>query len=244
MHDATARRYAYAFQPIVDAEARRVHAHEALIRGPNGEPAHTVLAGLAGEAMHALDRASRCAAIEEGGRLAVCCDLTLNALPGSLDDRGAHLAALLDSAERAGVAPGRLVLEVTEGEAIDDHERFAAIVDDYRGAGLRIAIDDFGAGYSGLNLLADFQPDLIKLDMNLVRGIASRGARQSIARAIVRVCDDLGIEVIAEGVETVDEWRWFAGEGVRLFQGYLFARPGFRCLPEAVFPEAALTAGR
>jgi EAL domain-containing protein (putative c-di-GMP-specific phosphodiesterase class I) len=72
--------------------------------------------------------------------------------------------------------------------------------------------------------------------MNLVRGIESRGARQSIARAIAMVCDDLGIDVIAEGVETVDEYRWLAHQGVRLFQGYLFARPGFESLPEAHYP--------
>ncbi len=73
---------------------------------------------------------------------------------------------------------------MTEGEVIDDHGHFAPIVNEYRGMGLQVAIDDFGAGYSGLNLLADFQPDFIKLDMNLVRGIGSRGPRQAIVRAI------------------------------------------------------------
>jgi len=72
---------------------------------------------------------------------------------------------------------------------------------------------------------------MIKLDMNLVRGIGHRGPRQSIARAIAMVCNDLGIDVIAEGIETQDEFTWFRDEGVRLFQGYYFAKPAFEALP-------------
>jgi EAL domain-containing protein (putative c-di-GMP-specific phosphodiesterase class I) len=107
----------------------------------------------------------------------------------------------------------------------------------YRGQGVRLAIDDFGAGYSGLNLLADFQPDLIKLDMHLVRDIDRAGPRQAIARAVLQVCDDLGIEVIAEGVETVGEYHWLRRVGVRLFQGYLLGRPAFESLCMPVFPD-------
>ena len=108
----------------------------------------------------------------------------------------------------------------------------------YRRDGLRIAIDDFGAGYSGLNLLADFQPDIVKLDMKLVRGIESHGPRQAIVRAIAQASNDLGINVIAEGVETTDEYLWFRDEGITLFQGYLFARPGFEELALPQFPNA------
>jgi blue light- and temperature-responsive anti-repressor len=84
---------------------------------------------------------------------------------------------------------------------------------------------------------ADFQPDLIKLDMHLVRDIDRAGARQAIARKILQVCDDLGIEVIAEGVETAEEYDWFRRLGVRLFQGYLIGRPVFESLSLATFPE-------
>ncbi len=118
---------------------------------------------------------------------------------------------------------------------VDDAVAFARAIDEYRVLGVKVAIDDFGAGYAGLNLLADFQPDLIKIDMNLVRGIRSRGPRQAIVRAILQACGDLGIDVVAEGVESSDEYRWFREEGVRLFQGYLFARPGFQLLPEVTY---------
>jgi EAL domain-containing protein (putative c-di-GMP-specific phosphodiesterase class I) len=110
----------------------------------------------------------------------------------------------------------------------------------YRARGLRVAIDDFGAGYSGLNLLAEFQPDAIKLDIQLVRDIESKGPRQAIVRAVIQACDDLGIEVVAEGVESEAEYRWFKRIGVRLFQGYYFCRPGFESLPK---PECLAASG-
>lgn len=98
-------------------------------------------------------------------------------------------------------------------------------------SGTVIAIDDFGAGYSGLNLLADIQPDWIKLDMYLLRNIEQHGARQSIVKAICSVCLDLGIDVLAEGVETLEELRFLEKLDISLYQGYFFAKPGFETLP-------------
>jgi len=73
--------------------------------------------------------------------------------------------------------------------------------------------------------------------MALMRGIESNGPRQAIVRAIASVCVDLGIDLMAEGVETLDEFQWLKDEGIRLFQGYLFAKPGFASLPPAEFPS-------
>ena len=99
------------------------------------------------------------------------------------------------------------------------------------------ALSVAGPGYAGLNLLAEFQPDIIKLDMALVRGIDADPVRQAIVRGILGVCAALRIEVIAEGVQTHEEFALLDGMGIRLFQGYLFARPGFESLPEVVWPE-------
>jgi EAL domain-containing protein (putative c-di-GMP-specific phosphodiesterase class I) len=99
-----------------------------------------------------------------------------------------------------------------------------------------LAIDDFGAGYSGLNLLASFQPDQVKLDMELIHGIESHGPRQAIVRAVSQVCYDLGIDLIAEGVETMGEYRWLANAGVRLLQGYVLAKPAFESFPMVNYP--------
>jgi len=100
-----------------------------------------------------------------------------------------------------------------------------------------VAIDDFGAGFSGLNLLADFQPDQVKLDMNLIRGVERHGPRQAIVRATNQICFELGIDVIAEGVQTAVEYAWLASQGIHLYQGYLFAKPGFESLPSVYYPE-------
>ena len=114
---------------------------------------------------------------------------------------------------------------------------FSEKMNSYRAEGLKFAIDDFGAGYSGLNLLAEFQPDSVKLDMQLVRDIESKGPRQAIVRAVIRACEDLGIDVIAEGIEHDAEYRWFKRNGITLFQGYLFGRPAFEALTAPLFPD-------
>jgi EAL domain-containing protein (putative c-di-GMP-specific phosphodiesterase class I) len=224
--------YSFAYQPIVDAEARRAFGYEALVRGLKGEPALTVLSRLQGDALHVFDRDARVAAIGLARRLGLESLLSLNFMPGSLYSLPDAIDVMLAAADAAKMPVANLLLEVTESEIIHDARGFADRVNAYRARGLRLAIDDFGAGYSGLNLLAEFQPDAIKLDLKLVRGIDGSGPRQAIVRAVIQVCDDLGIEVIAEGVETRGEFAWFRDRGVRLFQGYLFGRPTFETLPE------------
>lgn len=229
----------FAFQPIVDASDRRVTAYEALVRGPRNETADSVLRDIPLAELATFDEECRKAAIEEARRLDLKADLNLNLLPqGFRADRDC-LASTLDMAIEHGFAPERIVLEVTEGEVLGNQDRFTELVGIYRGLGMRVAIDDFGSGYSGLNVLADFQPDQIKLDKRLVRNIDHEGPRQAIVRAIQQVCRDLGIELIAEGIERPEEYHWLREEGVELFQGFLFAHPAFQALPEVHFPAAA-----
>jgi EAL domain-containing protein (putative c-di-GMP-specific phosphodiesterase class I) len=231
MEGAAPPPFSYAFQPIVDAESACVFAHEALIRGPRGESAASVLAAVDPASLHVFDRDTRIAAIRLAARLGLKSLLSLNFLPHALDTLPDAVDSMLAAAAAAGIPARSLILEVTEGEVIHDTRRLAEQLNCYRARGLRLAIDDFGAGYAGLNLLADFQPDIVKLDMQLVRGIDTHGPRQAIARAVIQACDDLGIEVIAEGVETEPEYRWFKRIGVRLYQGYFFGRPAFEALP-------------
>jgi EAL domain-containing protein (putative c-di-GMP-specific phosphodiesterase class I) len=159
--------------------------------------------------------------------------LNLNFLPLSLESSQRAITSILATAAQHHIQPDQLVLEILEKELIGDFERFREAVNRHRGTGLTFAIDDFGAGYAGLNLLADFQPEFIKLDMHLVRDIDSNGPRQAIVRGILRTSLDLGIDVIAEGVESTDEYEWLRSEGIELFQGWLFARPGFEQLPQS-----------
>jgi EAL domain-containing protein (putative c-di-GMP-specific phosphodiesterase class I) len=229
--------FSYAFQPIVDVVAREVFSYEALIRGRANEPAFRILERVPARAKYQFDEDSRVAAIALAVQLGLNCHLNLNLLPQGLNASDTSLTSTLAAAARHGLPIDRVIVEVTEGEVIADYARLGRQLNEYRSMGLKVAIDDFGAGYSGLNMLADFQPDQIKIDMNLVRGIERHGPRQSIVRAVAQVCGDLGIDVIAEGVESLEEYAWFAEQGVRLFQGYLFAKPGFESLPEAHFPD-------
>lgn len=232
-----AREFTCAFQPIVDTQTRTAYSHEALVRGLNNEPAYQVIQRYSGGRMAAFDAASRGKAIEVAVRIGLDTPLNLNFLPNAALDPVVGLMATVDAARRHGFPLNRIIAEATEGEAIADHIQFAKVVNEHRRAGMRLAIDDFGAGYSGLNLLAEFQPDIVKLDMMLVRGIQSHGPRQAIVRAIAQVCIDLGIDFIVEGVETRDEFAWFYDQGVHLYQGYLFAKPLFEAMPSFQIPD-------
>lgn len=230
--------YSFAYQPIVDTRNRRIESFEALVRGPAGEDANSVMARLDTEALRQFDIDARLRAITLAGQLQLAVRLNLNLLPDSVEAAGGTaLTSTVDMATIAGLRVEQLVLEVSERDVIKDSQSFVARANLCRALGVRFAIDDFGAGYSGLNLLADFQPEQVKLDMLLVRDVHRRGPRQAITRGVLRTCEDLGIEVVAEGVETVDEYRWLADEGIHLFQGYLFARPAFERLPEVRYPD-------
>lgn len=182
------------------------------------------------------DEHCRIMALRHAKHLGLQTDLHLNLMPCAVKLDTDCLASTREAARRHGIAFRSLVIEVTEQEIVGDEARLVQLCDVYRGAGMRIAMDDFGAGFSGLNLLTEFQPDELKLDRAFVHDISRHGPRQAIVRGVLQVCRDLGIDFIAEGVETYDEFHWFCDEGVHLFQGYLFARPGFESLPEPVFP--------
>lgn len=227
--------FSFAFQPIVDIESHAVFAYEALVRGRSNESAAAVFAALKSSQLHEFDRAARVQAIELAASLGLNTGLSLNFLPQSLETFADAVSSTINAVRNAGLSLERVFLEVAEGELIPDLAGFSTSISQYRASGIHLVIDDFGAGYSGLNLLADSQPDVIKIDMHLVRDIDSKGPHQAIVRAVIQASDELGIEVIAEGVETESEYRWFKRAGVRLFQGYFFGRPEFESLSKPLF---------
>jgi EAL domain-containing protein (putative c-di-GMP-specific phosphodiesterase class I) len=231
--------FTFAFQPIVDAVAGRIIAYEALVRGPWDEPAWQVLNQVAPPHFHLFDQSAHAAAITLAARLGIEHPLHLNFLPRTLDSSPRAVLTTIDAARRAGISPERIVLEVPETDIVVDRTRFASLLKDARAQGVRLAIDDFGATYASLTILDDLDPDQIKLDMRLIRGVERPGPRQAILRAIRRACFDLEIDVIAEGVENLAEYQFLAGQRIRFFQGYLFARPAFEALPPANIPETA-----
>lgn len=232
--------FSMAFQPIVDVAARQVFAYEALVRGPKGEPAVTVLERVTRRNRYAFDQSCRRTAIELAAGLGLVqtgAKLSINFIPGAMYEPENCVRATLAAARRANLPGKRLVFEVTEGEQVLEPAHLARIFEVYRGHGFLPAIDDFGAGYAGLNLLARFQPEIIKLDRELIANIDASRPQQSIVRAVLTVCSDLGITPVAEGVETPAEYRTLQDLGIRLFQGYLFARPAFEAFPAPVFPD-------
>ncbi|MGL5090852.1 MAG: EAL domain-containing protein [Aeromonas sobria] len=129
----------------------------------------------------------------------------------------------------------QIMFELTEVEQVRDSQHLRGIVDHYQALGFKTAIDDFGAGYSGLNLLADFQPNIVKLDMHLLLGIDQDPTRQAIVRNCLALFAELQITPLAEGIETREEMACLREPGISLMQGYLFARIGFETLPEVDF---------
>lgn len=224
--------FTMAFQPIVDTEAKTIFGYEALVRGINNEGAETVLSQLNDTNRYHFDQSIRVKAIDLASSLGLKGMLSINFLPNAVYRPETCIRATLEAAAGLGFPTDRIMFEVTEGEKVLNHEHLRNIFVEYKKHNFTTAIDDFGAGYAGLNLLADWQPDVIKLDMSLTRNIDSDHIRQSIVFGILAVCRKLSIRVIAEGIETKGEYQALANEGVTLFQGYLFARPGFQTLPE------------
>ena len=224
--------FSFAFQPIVDFRKRAVVAYEALVRGLGDEPADSVLGRLNDANRYRFDQACRVKAVKLAAELGLDCDLNINFFPNAVYKPELCIRTTLRAAEFYGFPIERIVFEVTEGERIQDRQHLRGIIEYYQHLGFRTAIDDFGAGYAGLNLLAEYQPDYIKLDRELIAGIDAQRIRQAIVRGIVQTCRELGVGVLAEGVETAEEFGWLQGCGIELFQGYWFARPAFEALPE------------
>lgn len=226
--------FAMAFQPIVDLETGLPFAFEALVRGPAGEGAAHVLAKVTPENRYAFDQRCRVKAIETAVRAGILdtpARLSINFLPNAVYSPKACIQLTLKTAAAVGLPTDRLIFEFTEQEEMADPGHVANIVATYRAMGFGTALDDFGAGHAGLGLLARFQPDMLKLDMELIRGIDASLPRRVIVEGVVRMCDALGLTLIAEGVETEAELDTLRALGIRYVQGYLIARPAFEALP-------------
>jgi len=228
--------FSMAFQPIIDTAASRVWGYEALVRGPAGEGAPSILSRVRSDQIYRFDQACRVKAIELAARLfprdGIMPKLSINFMPNAVYEPAACLRATLAAARKSDFPREAIMFEFTEHELMRDTDHLQAIITEYRRQGFTTALDDFGAGFAGLGLLADFQPDLIKLDMALVRNIEASRPRQVIVEGIMHIAHELDITVLAEGVETEAEFQVLKAAGVTLFQGYLFAKPGFETLPE------------
>jgi EAL domain-containing protein (putative c-di-GMP-specific phosphodiesterase class I) len=152
--------------------------------------------------------------------------------PNAVYEPSACIQKSLAAAERVGFPHQNLMFEFTENEQMEDPAHVKRIVEAYRKLGFWTALDDFGAGYAGLGLLSHLQPDLIKIDMELLRDIHLSRAKQAIVAGIVGIARELSIQVLGEGVENEQELTILRAAGISLFQGYHFARPALMSLPD------------
>lgn len=143
---------------------------------------------------------------------------------------------LMDYVTKFGFVPSQVIVEITEEESITNFEDFQKAIKELRSAGISVSIDDFGAGFAGLNLLSKIQPEILKIDRQIIDGIYSDGPKQAIVKAIIGCANSLGITVVAEGVEHIEEWGWLQSVGVELFQGFLFAKPALNSIPDINWP--------
>jgi diguanylate cyclase (GGDEF)-like protein len=220
------------FQPIVSLQQAKVFAYEALCRivGPNPFDNIEELFHQARICGKTLQLDMRCR--QNGLALAAAQGLNdkeallfLNICPTSLlhPDHSAGTTGIL--ANKYGIPKHNIVLEITEQEAVSNYKLFRAAIDHYRSKGFRIAIDDFGAGYGGLKMLSVLEPDFVKIDRHFFKDSPKGNINFNLIDSIATVCHRIGIEVIAEGIETEKDLRTCREIGIDLVQGYLIARP-------------------
>ncbi len=213
-----------AYQPIVSWSSRSLFAYEALVR--NEEPALRS----PGDLFDAAERLNRLHELGQIIRQRV--SETIRDIPSTgLVFVNVHTADLEDQSLFHASSPlsayaSRVVLEITERAALDQIKDLMSRMAQLRKMGYRIAVDDLGAGYAGLTSFAQLEPEVVKVDMSLVRGVDSSPTKQKLLGSIIGLCRDLQIQIIAEGIETEPERDMLIRLGGDLCQGYLFARPG------------------
>ncbi|MCY9801691.1 diguanylate phosphodiesterase [Citrobacter braakii] len=230
--------FSFAFQPIIDPMSQRVIALEALIRGKDGETPATYFDKFKPEDVYTADLQSKKTAFAMASALGLNHKmLSVNLLPMTLVNRPDAVSFLINEIAAHGLVPEQIIVEFTESEVISRFDTFAQAVKSLKAAGICVAIDHFGAGFAGLQLLSRFQPDRIKISRELITDVHKSGPRQAIIQAIIKCCASLEIMISAVGVEKPEEWMWLESAGIEIFQGNLFARACLNGTPSVAWPE-------
>ncbi len=214
-----------AFQPIVSWPGRRVHGYEVFVRSNEGslqKPSDLLDAAERLGRLMELGRSIRAQTAAAMSALPPDATVFVNLHPADLNDLD-----LYESGALSDVA-SRVVLEITERASLDSVAALPKRLAELRARGFRLAVDDLGAGYAGLSSMADIEPEYVKLDMSLVRGIDGTPTKRKLVESMAHLCGDLGMQVVAEGIETTGERDTLSATGCELLQGFLFARPESR----------------
>jgi EAL domain-containing protein (putative c-di-GMP-specific phosphodiesterase class I) len=215
-----------AFQPIIDASSAKVWGYEALTRGSDGRNYPAIVAGMTERKRMAFDKLVTMKALREAGRLGLTrngAKITLNVRP-TMDHAAVDAAFVARAARHFKVPLNAIVLELTEDAKLSCDD-FRKVIELHRLLGISTGIDDFGSGYSGLNVLASCGAAMVKLDRQLISGIDHDESKQMIVESFTMLCTRLGSMVVAEGVETHEEAVTLRKRGIHMMQGYYFGRP-------------------
>lgn len=217
------------FQPIILCRQQTVYGYEALIRGPSNSPLHAPFslfeAAAREDRLAELDLLCRRTILQQFAELNLPGHLFINVNPESMESIGFRRGQTLQFLDQLGVSPQRIVIELTERQPINNYQAMRTAVEHYRSMGFTIAIDDLGAGYSSLRHWSELRPDFVKIDRHFIEGIGDDSVKREFVRSILDIAQGVGTRVIAEGIETLEEYRCLWTMGVHHGQGYYFARP-------------------
>ena len=218
------------FQPVIDLRTRETIGFESLIRGPQGTEYESpyMLFDIATDSdlVFELDRLCRRHALTSASELKPEHKLFVNLLPTTIRDPEFQGERVLEFLKKYNLSPSRIVLEITERLAIENYELFLEAMKTFTDLGFEVAIDDMGAGYSGLEKIVHLNPNYLKFDLMMVRDIDSSFVKREMLKAIHSLAENVGADVIAEGIERVEELDTLLELGIPYGQGFLFARPG------------------
>lgn len=216
----------FAFQTIMDSTELEVVAFEALARGIHGEPAATVISRVPHDRRFSFDQACRIRALEAASRNELEGDIHLNCSDIKPANVGLVSQITLHMARRYGIDSSRIVLELSNIDSLSSGSQLSEVRDALADAGLRTLADNFGRRNADLRPVAVLQPEQIKLDRILTQNIHEQLQQQALVRATLTLARELGIRVVAAGVELKEEFQWLRNAGIERFQGYFFAQPG------------------
>lgn len=217
------------FQPILAAGSRQIIGYEALSRGPSNSPLHSpmtlfTIARQSGQLLE-LDMLCRRRAIERFASSNLPGKLFLNILPETLLDHQHSSGRTLQMLQREGLTPERVVIELTEQSPIDDYQLLQRALQHYRSMGFSIALDDLGAGYSGLRLWTEMRPEYVKIDRYFIDGIHLDPLKREFVGSILRMAKASRAQVVAEGIELKEELDVLEQLGAEMLQGFWLGRP-------------------
>ena len=235
--DVLRRQRLYAvFQPILrcgeasDAPGRpALYGHECLMRadveGLTVTPGPILDMARGADLLFQIDLAARRAALIGADEHALPAKIFVNFSPNSIYNPYSCLDSTVRMVDELGLERGRVVFEIIESEQLPEMDHLKRIVGYYRENGFEVALDDFGSGYSSMDVLLTLRPDYVKLDRTLIDCVDQDADRAMVAGKLLEAAQGLGLHTVAEGIERREEWDWAQAHGVDFVQGYLFARP-------------------